>query len=571
MKPKTHLSPRSTGLALWTLLAIPFIFMLWVWLSPLSFVPVPWPDDSAFYFVAHELFKWPPRWVMLPQAPFEPTYRIYNFNTMPLYPILIGLGRFIGIDGSHALKLWPLGAWAASVALLGGYLFRARLPWILAALAILIPAADPILRWASVLVRPESLIGLCGMLIVLRLSFGTSAAPIKRHMFWDPIAAALALAAYAHFNAIHLLFPVIGFYLIERPYRQAFRDLVRTGLLTALYLCPWVLTVLWRLDLFLHQMKTQWYRLSVGNDWLDSPAKMMTGIFHSMGSPESWSPLLTYGGGTLIWILLLTALGWGIFFPAAKSLKLQLRKQDFPKQSPSPSLVPSAAWVLGSAWLWYSKPEVWFTYYLHLSVWTFGALALLRLWQSRPRRDDSARPIKLFPLSAWTLVLAASAALFTSTDIGQAARLGQSQSWRWSTYDDFVECVDRELVKIEQTRRDRSRPMEVWCPTFPDITIELSRRHPEWQLTRTNDFMERSHLAIQHGKDVDAVVVTETINHDERWISAPQSEHPEIQSLWMTWKDYFLHALWTDPTWKQKRYLCQRGRWQAFIFTEPRP
>src|SRR4051812_10991161 len=85
---------------------IPVFCALYVWASALSFVPVPWPDDSAFYFVAKELFKWPPRWVMLPQAPFEPTYRIFNFNTMPLYPILIGIGRWIGIDGSHALKLW---------------------------------------------------------------------------------------------------------------------------------------------------------------------------------------------------------------------------------------------------------------------------------------------------------------------------------------------------------------------------------------------------------------------------------------------------------------------------------
>src|SRR5689334_2772277 len=72
---------------------LPVLAALFVWLTPLSFVPVPWPDDSAFYFVAKSLFAWPPRWVMLPQAPFEPTYRIFNFNTMPLYPILIGLGR----------------------------------------------------------------------------------------------------------------------------------------------------------------------------------------------------------------------------------------------------------------------------------------------------------------------------------------------------------------------------------------------------------------------------------------------------------------------------------------------
>src|SRR3989440_3105981 len=101
------------------ILAIPVLAALAVWLSPLAFAPVPWPDDSAFYFVAKELFRWPPRWVMLPQAPFEPSYRIFNFNTMPLYPVLIGLGRFIGIDGSFGLKFWPLSFWAASVSLLG--------------------------------------------------------------------------------------------------------------------------------------------------------------------------------------------------------------------------------------------------------------------------------------------------------------------------------------------------------------------------------------------------------------------------------------------------------------------
>src|SRR3954464_10297543 len=97
---------------------IPVFAALIVWFSALSFVPVPWPDDSAFYFVAKELFHWPPRWVMLPQAPFEPTYRISNFNTMPLFPVLIGLGRFFGIDGSWGLKFWSLIPWGLSGSLL---------------------------------------------------------------------------------------------------------------------------------------------------------------------------------------------------------------------------------------------------------------------------------------------------------------------------------------------------------------------------------------------------------------------------------------------------------------------
>src|SRR5437588_11825825 len=109
---------QQLGPATYILILIPFLIAAWVWLSPLAFAPVPWPDDSAFYFVAKELFKWPPRWVMLPQAPFEPSYRIFNFNTMPLYPLLIGIGRLVGIDGSFGIKFWPLTAWALSGALL---------------------------------------------------------------------------------------------------------------------------------------------------------------------------------------------------------------------------------------------------------------------------------------------------------------------------------------------------------------------------------------------------------------------------------------------------------------------
>ena len=89
--------------------------MLWIFLSSLSFVPVPWPDDSAFYFPAKDLFAWPPRWVMIPQAPFEPSYRIWNFNTMPLFPVIIGLLRTIGISGSHGLKILPLGGWLLGI------------------------------------------------------------------------------------------------------------------------------------------------------------------------------------------------------------------------------------------------------------------------------------------------------------------------------------------------------------------------------------------------------------------------------------------------------------------------
>src|SRR5439155_10004708 len=117
---------------------------------------------------------------------FEPTYAIYNFNTMPLYPILIGLGRLVGIDGSWGLKLWPLGAWALTGSLAVGVLVRRGLPLAAAFAVALAFALDPALRWAAAIPRPESLVGLFAMALVLGLTFGFPGRVRARGRWWDP-------------------------------------------------------------------------------------------------------------------------------------------------------------------------------------------------------------------------------------------------------------------------------------------------------------------------------------------------------------------------------------------------
>lgn len=542
---------------------IPLLAALWVWFSPLAFVPVPWPDDSAFYFVGKEFFRWPPRWVMLPQAPFEPTYRIFNFNTMPLYPMIVGFGRLIGIDGSFAIKFWPLLAWAISGSLLATSLLRAKLPLILALIFTLGFSLDPIHRWASVLVRPESLIGLCGLAIVLGTTLGFPRR-LRPHGLWDPIAALLATAAYCHFNAVHLLFPVIATFL-GRP-----RQLIAIGLKTTLYLVPWLITIAIHPKLFIHQMSVQWTRLTVPNDTFTSFEKSLESFFQSMGSPEPWPPIV-HPVSIVIWLLIFVALICYLVFPALHWVYMKTRKPagvDGIQNYTSLNLVPSAAWVIGSLWLWYTKPETWFTYYLHAAIWTFVALAALKYWRNlRHEAPESKKTIFFFKT---TITLNALLSLFMVViygyiDVSQAIRLGKSQSWRWETYYDLVQCIDQQLIQLEK-RLNHPQPFRIWAPTFPDVTIELSMRHPQWELTRTNDFWELQDRAIQHGREVEAVVVPETINYEERNLSGPLSEFPEVQSAWMTWDGYFLRRLWDEPGWKPDRYLCQRGRWQAFIF-----
>ncbi|MBC7692144.1 MAG: hypothetical protein H7222_10265 [Methylotenera sp.] len=587
---RLKLDPREIAL-----IAIPFCVMLWVWLSSLSFVPVPWPDDSAFYFVAKEFFKWPPRWVMLPQAPFEPTYRIYNFNTMPLYPLLIGIIRFFGIDGSFGIKILPLTAWAASASLLGYALYRNRLPFALALLSSSLMMFDPIPRWASVIVRPESLIGLCGVAIVLGLTLGFPKR-FQERGFWHPLSFLLAVGAYAHFNAVHLLWPVL-LVLITRP-----REMIRVGCFTLLYLTPWIITVALKPALFVHQMTLQWSRLAIPNGWLETPAKAVDALFNDMGSPETW-PALVHPAMWVFSMLVIVAIFWGLL-SGLKNVADHRRESSAHSAPPSPtapsrhplspasfSLAPAGAWVLGAVWLWHSKPEVWFTTYTHLALWTFCGLALLKLHRAKlgtqvRSTKTSAKGAVQDPegkstsqgsaytvyarVSQYALLLPMLFCLgsFAAADLVQERSLSKSHSWNWPTYHSFIDCIDQELTRYE-TALGNPTPFRVWAPTFPDITIELSRRHPAWELTRTNDFSQRADLAVQHGHDVEAVVVPETLRWKEDTISAPAAAYPEKTSVWMTWDGYFLNRLWKEAGWKPNRYICQRGRWEAYLFMNP--
>ncbi len=576
------------------LLGIPLLGWMFVWFSALSFAPVPWPDDSAFYFVADDLFRWPPRWAMLVQAPFEPSYYQWNFNTMPLYPVLIGLGRFIGIDGSWALKFWPLSAWAVSGGLLGWVCFRKGLPLGIAAVISLWLTLDPTHRWASVLLRPESLIGLCGLAVILGLTFGYPER-WKARKLWDPTSALLVTAAYCHFNAVHLVFPVILVYLLQP------RELVRIGLLCLLYLVPWFVTVFWHFDLFVHQMTTQWTRLAVPNGWVDKFEELGRHLYPDMGVIDSWPDML-YSAGWMLWgLIALVALVLireliritltlservgeladqehgakpkAEAKPKARAqsevgtkpeagTKPDRKKESAPDSSARTiSLLPATGWVLGAVWLYHNKPEQWFIYYLHLSLTAFAGIAATKLWTENWVADRFRKPVKVAALLfSFSLIGIWSTATYT-----QWADMSSQRTFSWEGYHSLIDCIDEQLTQLEKSRGNPAH-FHVFGPTYPDILIELSRRHRHWGFTRTNDFWEAADLAVKHGREVDAVVVTEIYGHTERDISAPAYQVPQLQSVWMGWKPYYLNRLYTDPTFNPNRYVCQRGRTQAFLY-----
>ena len=304
-------------------------------------------------------------------------------------------------------------------------------------------------------------------------------------------------------------------------------------------------------------MATQWKRLAVQNDWLSGFEKSLASLFQDMGNPDPW-PVFLQVVSIGMWILICMAMIYGILLPSIQS-PIQKTKKEKNKEIKLPDLSPAAGWILGSIWLWSSKPEVWFIYFLHLSVWTFTALFALRLWMER------SRPTGILRFQAFMVFLIPMVGAFAYTDIRQEIRMNASESWHWKTYSQYIDCIDQRLTQLEKDLHF-PKPFQVWDPTFPDVTIELSLRHPDWDFTRTNDFSTRTNLAIQHGKDVEVVIVPETLHAEERNISGPLSHFPLLSPLWMTWDGYFLHQLWIDKSWKPNRYICQRGRWQAFIF-----
>ena len=491
---------------------------------------------------------------MLSQAPFEETYRIFNFNTMPLYSILIGIGRIIGIDGSRFLKFWPLLGWTITGGLLQTFLYRRGLKLNLTLLLGALFFSDPEMRWASFVVRPESLIGFFGLGIILLLTFKNSVVPPARGL-WDPIAALLALSAYSHFNAVHLIFPVI------LTFSGDARRLILIGARTLLYLSPWLLSVVLHFPIFLKQFTLQWSRLHMSNGWLQSIQSALTGLFNADGNPVPWFLPAIQASSVILWLLIFFSLITGMTI-----LYLQIFGKNSitfdPLHPGSPAflmMLPSAAWVMSAIYLFHTKPERWFSYYIHASVWCFVGTALLYL-------DRQPFVWKNIYLKFSQGLLVSLLGLFTFVNMHQLWHLEQERVWNWATYDSFIDCIDERLIEHSKNLSRAQSTYRVWGPTPPDVLIELSRRHPDWEYTRTNDFHTRFREAEIHGIQVEALVVTEMSSGRSDFLTGRPEQLPWLKSTWMNWSGYFLNRLQKRPNWKKNRFICQHGRWLAFIY-----
>jgi hypothetical protein len=288
----------------------------------------------------------------------------------------------------------------------------------------------------------------------------------------------------------------------------------------------------------------------------------MSALHNDMGTPEPWSAGVRLG--VELCVFLAPVLFAATFLFLARK---DATGERFFRTVRGRSLLGGLVWFGCSLYLWHTKAEVWFTHYVHLAFFAWAVLLGQECYEGL-REEETDRPKNL--AYALPVIFVLIGGIFLVEQKAQAERLGSTETWKWSTYSDWIDCIAKELA-AEDARLGHPKPFRVWAPTFPDILIDLSRRHPDWEFTRTNDFYARWDLGVKHGYEVHAMVVPETYRGDEQFYSGPLARKPEVRSIWMNWDQYFLIRLEKDPTFKPRRFLCQRGRWDAFIYLPTLP
>ncbi len=483
------------------------------WGSSLSFFPVPWPDDSAFFLTGLDFVKWPPLYRMHAQAAFVPTYDIANFNTMPFLPFLMGISHALGITGSHGIRIWGMLAFALWGFLLFLWMQKRGLKLWLNGLITLCALFSPSIRWGAMVVRPEIWEGLFWLLILLELD-----GFFKKPCAWR-LPLFLAGSAYVHFQAIVWVLPTaVGLFFLER--RKIWGVIWRTAIL----LSPWFFYVSIHWNVFWIQMATQFGRLAIPNDYIKDAYGFFHNLFFSLGNPIPLPKFFNLGK-VITWAVLV------ISFVANLWASLKVRESR-------PVRLAAGIALITTFQLWATKPETWFTVLIHLSFWPIIVLT-------------QGKKIGVIPaLTALLLILEIGVAVvqFKKTD----------QNYTWDQYTAWTQCIEKNLG----TRKS------VWQPHWPDALVALATHSPERDYTRAVDFQGITPLIENYVQKVEAILHNHLFVPTDALVSENYEGPARPQDLfflteypWMPFKKYSVLEL--GHNWEMK--ICHRGPFWAAL------
>jgi hypothetical protein len=233
------------------------------------------------------------------------------------------------------------------------------------------------------------------------------------------------------------------------------------------------------------------------------------------------------------------------------------------------------AWWTG-LYLWWSKPEVWFITMCHVTLWPWVALELV-LQQNAPAGEPKWRT---FP---WAI--GATAVLSFFATLGQMLQI--PPYYTRANYRAWVDCIEKqtELARAGRsgTPEGARGPIRIWQPHVPDVLIELSDRHSDYDLTRTLDFEARRSFALDFGRKAEVLIFSRFFNlsrADERVTFGADSTAPvyegaeRMQDLrLLTQNDYespfgpwAAGELEASEPGARVRTVCQVGPFWAEIF-----
>jgi hypothetical protein len=224
-----------------------------------------------------------------------------------------------------------------------------------------------------------------------------------------------------------------------------------------------------------------------------------------------------------------------------------------------------------SVYLWCMKPEIWFITLCHATLWPW--VGLTWLWLQGQISPTSPTQFAATIGTAASSILLGCTMIFAG--VGLAAQVDlvrrMDPGYSWPVYEQWVDCVERTLFHAAH-RQDGI--LKVWQPHVPDILVELSSRHPRWELTRTLDFESLRSRAHEYSKNLDAIVMSRFFNaqdlsqsrmNDYEGIERLEDRH-WIENEWdQPFGPWIVGGLEREQPGQWQRHVCRVGPFFADI------